>query len=82
MKNWEEIGTDWYTMPQTLTFDELVSGPIFCNYIECYGRWKIILWNGVWYCEDVNDPELGQKCGPLETIDRVSLHNRYPDLRR
>ena len=76
--NWEEIGTGWCTMPQTLTFDELVTSPIFCNYVECYGHWKIILWNGVWYYQDTNNAERGQKCGSSETVDPVCLHRVYP----
>jgi len=74
--DWEQIGLDWYTMPQTLTFDELIASPIYRNYIDRYGRWQILLKNGVWYRQDCDNPELGRKCGPLEVVDPVCLHYR------
>ena len=77
--DWEKIGTDWYTMPPTLTFDELITSPIYCAYVDKYGRWKVLLKNGVWYYQDTNDAELGQKCGPLETVDPVYIHAKYPN---
>jgi len=78
--DWEQIGLDWFTMPQTLTFDELITSPIYCKYVDQYGRWKVLLRNGVWYYQDYNDSELGQKCGPLEVVDSVSIC--YSDERR
>jgi len=59
--------------PQTLTFQELLDHPLYFNYYEQYGRWKILLFNGWWYSQSRHDSELGEVCEPLSRLDTVYI---------
>lgn len=67
--NFEPFDPD--NLPETLTFDELVSGDYgeFVNYYEVAGgRWKILLRNG-WFYTGERSSEIARRCGPLARID-------------
>ena len=64
---------DWSEMPDRVSFDELLRAPGFYNYVERYGRWRVILRNGVFYRQSRSDPEVGNKCEPDEMLDKCTL---------
>jgi len=65
---------DWADMPRTASFDDLIAGVGFNDYVERYGLWHIIFNNGVYYTQDVDDSEVGRKCKPLEVLCKVSIN--------
>ena len=73
MKANDKWATDWADMPETMTFDELISSPLYANFSETFAGWKVLLSNGTFYRMDRDDHELGHKCGALECADRVFI---------
>ena len=67
-EQWWQAQT-WADMPGERTFDELIQCPAYRNYVECHGRWRIVLTNGFYYKQDPDDPEVGRLCRPLERLD-------------
>jgi len=64
---------DWADMPESETFDNLIAATGYHNYAERNGRWYIIMRNGVYYRQSARNSEIGEKCGPLDVLDKVFL---------
>jgi hypothetical protein len=71
MNRWE---TNWEDMPNIMTLDELMVHPLFSNYIEKYGKWQILLSNGVFYTGTIGGDGIAYKCRPESVLDRVFIH--------
>jgi hypothetical protein len=44
--------TDYFDMPESAHFDELITAEGFNDYVERHGLWKVIFNNGVYYTQD------------------------------
>jgi hypothetical protein len=67
--------TDYFDMPESAHFDELITAEGFNDYVERHGLWKVIFNNGVYYTQDWqnDDAEVGIKCGVLQVLDKNCL---------
>ena len=65
-------------LPDRMTFEELISHPLYKNYVENglpgeTFRWQVLLLSGWWYSSDPANTEIGIKCSALEKLDPVTF---------
>ena len=65
--------TEYHDMPKTATFDDLLEARGFNDYVERHALWHIIFNNGVYYTQDRDNNEVGNRCGVLEVLDKNCL---------
>lgn len=62
--------TRWEDLPNEMSFDELITHPLYNNFAEMGRTWQVLLKNGVFY---TGTGETGQKCTPDAMLDKVFI---------
>ena len=65
--------TKWADLPNTMSFDDLIAHPLYAQYVDNGFSWRILLSNGTFYGMDSEDHELGRKCEPAASLDRIYI---------